>query len=52
MASIPIIEAREKTTRILAWILREERHVAEIWRAVEDSLALRTKVDLVFATSL
>ena len=48
MASIPIIEPREKMTRILAWVLREERHLAEIWRAIEDSLALRAKVGLVF----
>jgi len=52
MASIPIIEAREKMTRILVWVLREERHLAEIWPAIGESLALRAKVDLVFATSL
>jgi hypothetical protein len=52
MASIPLIEDREKMTRMLVWVLREERHIAETWCSTSDSLALHAKVKLVFAMNL
>lgn len=52
MANTPLIEDREKMTRMLVWVLREEKHIAETQCSIGDSLALHAKVKLVFATNL